>query len=103
MSEGDAAARERLDRVLAEQVYASGGYKAFAEMTAEEVAARATELRAAADGPMAQRVGPVAAVWEGLAAAMRREGALKVGDLEESVLLPRADRLWVVPPGGSFL
>lgn len=100
----EAKAREQLDRVLAEQVYAGSGYKPFAEMTVAEVEARATELReAAGTGPMAQRVAPIASVWKGLGEAMRREDAATVGDLDEATLLSRADRLWVIPPGGSFL
>lgn len=99
MSEAD----ERLERILAEQVFAGGAYKPFARMTAGEVAARAEELRAAAAGPMQGRLAPVASVWEGLARAMREEGAGTVADLPRPALSSRADRLWVVPPGGSFL
>lgn len=101
--EGDAKARELLARVLAEQVFAGEGYKPFAEMTAAEVESRARELRGAAGFGPTQRVASVAAVWEGLAQAMRREGAEIVAELEEETLLSRADRLWVVPPGGSLL
>lgn len=101
--DGDAEAREHLKRVLDEQVYAGEGYKPFAEMTAAEVEARAAELRGAAGFGPTQRVASVAAVWEGLAEAMRREGAATVGDVCEETLLPRADRLWVIPPGGSLL
>ena len=72
-------------------------------MTVSEVEARAQELRGAAGFGPTQRVASVAAVWEGLAQAMRREGSATVGDLDEKTLLSRADRLWVVPPGGSFL
>ena len=100
---GDGSARERLGRVLAEQVYDGETYKPFAEMTVAEVETRAGELRGAAGFGPTQRVAAVAAVWEGLAEVMRRDGAAKVGELGEDALLARADRLWVVPPGGSFL
>lgn len=105
MSEPDASADDdRLDRVLAEQIYAGDAYKPFAEMTLAEVEARASELRAAAGtGAMAARVGPVASTWEGLAGVMREQPAATVGELDRAALLSRADRLWVVPPGGSFL
>ena len=92
-----------LARVLAEPVYAGDVYKPFAEMTAAEVEARASELREAAGFGPTQRVASVAAVWKGLAEAMSREGAATVGDLSEDALRSRADRLWVIPPGGSFL
>lgn len=100
MSEED---DEMLARVLAEQVYTGEAYKPFAEMTAAEVESRADELRGAAGFGPTQRVASVAAVWEGLAEAMSREGAATVGDLDEEALRSRADRLWVIPPGGSFL
>ena len=45
---GDGSARERLGRVLAEQVYDGEAYKPFAEMTVAEVETRAGELRGAA-------------------------------------------------------
>ena len=97
------SAGERLGRVLAEQVYDGEAYKPFAEMTVNEVEARARELRGAAGFGPTQRVASVAAAWEGLAEVMRRDGAANVGGLGERALLARADRLWVVPPGGSFL
>ncbi len=92
-----------LDRILAEQVYCGSGYKPFTEMTADEVAARAEELRAAAGFGPTQRIASVASVWEGLSQAMRDQPAATVGELERERLASRADRLWVVPPGGSFL
>lgn len=94
---------EDLDRVLAEPVHTGGRYKPFAEMTVAEVEARAAELAAAAEVPAMQRVAAVASVWRGLAAAMRRRGVETVGDLDRDELGPRADRLWVIPPGGSLL
>ena len=94
---------ERLDRVLAEQVYTGTAYKPFAEMTLAEVEARAAELEGAAGFGPTQRVASVASVWKGLAEAMRRQPAATVGELDRADLLTRADRLWVVPPGGSFL
>ena len=96
---GDAA----LDRILAEQVYAGSGYKPFSEMTLAEVEARAGELRSAAGFGPTQRVASVASVWEGLAEVMRAQPAAAVGDLKRETLASRADRLWVVPPGGSLL
>jgi hypothetical protein len=100
MSDPDDAA---LDRILAEQVYCGSGYKPFREMTLAEVESRATELRSAAGFGPTERVASVASVWEGLAEAMRRQPAATVADLERETLASRADRLWVVPPGGSFL
>ena len=63
--------------MLAEQVYDGETYKPFAEMTVEEVETRAAELRGAAGFGPTQRVAAVAAVWEGLADVMRRDGAAR--------------------------
>ena len=103
MSAGEGEAAARLDQILAEPIYAGDGYKPFAEMTAVEVAARATELEAAKGVAAMQRVASIGSVWRGLAQAMERAGAATVADLDRAELSSRADRLWVVPPGGSFL
>lgn len=71
-------------------------------MTLAEVEARAAELEGAVGFGPTQRVASVASVWKGLAEAMRRQPAATVGELDRADLLTRADRLWVVPPGGSF-
>ena len=105
MSAGERGREEvdPLDRILAEPVYVGDAYKPFAEMTADEVAARAAELEAAKGVAAMQRVASIAAVWRGLAQAMERAGAATVADLDRAELSSRADRLWVIPPGGSFL
>lgn len=94
---------EALDRILAEPVYTGDSYKPFREMTLAEVESRALELEGAAGFGPTQRVASVASVWKGLGEAMRREDAATVEDLDRETLRARADRLWVVPPGGSFL
>jgi hypothetical protein len=102
-SEPGPGAGDELARILAEPVYDGAEYRPFGEMTIEQVRARAVELRDAAGFGPTQRVAAVAAVWEGLAEAMGREGAVVVADLGKETLRSRADRLWVVPPGGSYL
>lgn len=91
--------------ILAERVSCGGGtYKPFSEMTLADVSSRAEELTAASQVPaMAQRTGPVASAWRGLAEQMKREDAATVGDLEPADVAGRAERLWIVPPGGSLL
>lgn len=93
------------EAILAERVSCGGGaYKPFAEMTLADVERRAEELTAASQVPaMAQRTGPVASAWRGLAEQMKREGAAAVGDLDATDVAGRAERLWIVPPGGSLL
>jgi len=94
---------EALDRILAEPVYAGGAYKPFAAMTLAEVEARAAELGENSGIGAMERVATVASVWKGLAEAMARAEAATVADLDREDLRSRADRLWVIPPGGSFL
>ena len=92
-----------LDRILAEPVHTGSGYKPFREMSAAEVESRAEELAGAAEVPAMQRMAAVASAWHGLAAAMRTAEAATVADIDRGELESRADRLHVIPPGGSFL
>jgi hypothetical protein len=91
------------ETVLAERVFAGGRSKPFAELSAEEVRSRAEELRAVTGwGPMA-RVASVASAWGELARLMEESGAATVADLDRDAVAERAEKLWVVPPGGSLL
>jgi sirohydrochlorin ferrochelatase len=85
-------------------VYAGGSSKPFGELTLDEVRSRARELResASAGGPTA-RVLPVAMAWAELARLMESEHADRVSDLGEEAIAERAEKLWVIPPGGSLL
>lgn len=98
-----AAPEDPLDRILDEQIYCGDGYKPFREMTVDEVEARAAELAGAAGVSAMQRIASIASVWKGLGEAMRSEDAATVADLDRETLRKRADRLHVVPPGGSYL
>jgi hypothetical protein len=90
--------------ILAERVAAPGGTsKPFGELTAAEVAERAADLRSATGWGPTARVGPVAAAWADLARAMEAAGAATVADLDPGDVAARAERLWIVPPGGSLL
>jgi hypothetical protein len=89
--------------VLEERVFAGGESKRFAELTAAEVAARAQELREVTGWGPTAKVGSVALAWAELARHMDETGAATVGDLEPAEVAERAERMWVVPPGGSLL
>jgi hypothetical protein len=89
--------------VLAEPVFAGGRTKPFGELTATEVAARAQELRDATGWGPTAKVGSVARAWAELARHMDETGATTVGDLDPAAVAERAERMWVVPPGGSLL
>jgi hypothetical protein len=91
------------DAVLAEPVFGGGRSKPFAEMTAGEVKDRAEELRAATGWGPTARVASVARAWVELARFMEEVGAATVADLDREAVAERAEKLWVVPPGGSLL
>jgi hypothetical protein len=89
--------------VLDQRVHAGGRSKAFGELTLEDVKARADELRSVAGFGPTVRVVPVAHAWGELARTMQQHGAERVADLGEEAAAARAERLWIVPPGGSLL
>ena len=91
------------DRVLAERVFAGGRSKPFAEMTADEVKARAAELRAATGWGPTAKVGSVAMAWGELGRLMEHVDAADRRRPEADAVAERAEKLWVVPPGGSLL
>jgi hypothetical protein len=98
-----ARAKPDPEAVLAEQVFAGGRSKPFAELTAEEVRSRADELRAATGWGPTARVASVARAWGELAKLMEERGAATVADLDRDAVADRAEQLWVIPPGGSLL
>ena len=87
------------DDPLAHLVFSRGANRPLAELTVEDVRARADELRAATGfGPTA-RVAPVAQAWRQLAAELERAGAATVAELDAERLAPLVPRLWVTMPG----
>jgi hypothetical protein len=99
----DAVKRTDLEKILAQSVFVRGTNVAFGELTADDVRARADELRASVGfGPTA-RVAPVAMAWRELANAMVRGGAETVAQLHADALIELAPRLWIVPPAGGLL
>jgi hypothetical protein len=89
--------------VLAQLIHAGGRTKPFGDVTVEEVRDRAGELRVATGWGPTARVGAVARAWAELAQRMEQEGARTVADLDPASIREQAERLWVVPPGGSLL
>jgi hypothetical protein len=89
--------------VLEEMIFAGGRNKPFGEMTADEVKARAAELKSTTGWGPTARVAAVATAWAELARLMDEAGARTVGELDPDDVDARAQRLWVVPPGGSLL
>ena len=91
------------EKVLAEHVFAGGRSKPFAEVTIDEVKARAAELKAATGWGPTARVGSVAMAWAELGRLMEHVQVETVGDLRPDAVVERAEKLWIVPPGGSLL
>jgi hypothetical protein len=89
--------------VLDENVFAGGRTKPFGEMTADEVKARAVELKSATGWGPTAKIAAVAMAWGELARLMDAADAATVAELEPGAVEQRAQRLWVVPPGGSLL
>jgi hypothetical protein len=88
---------------LGQRVYAGGQTKPFGELTADDVRARAEELRAGTGWGPTAKVAAVASAWGELSRLMELEHARTVADLQPEAVAERAERLWVVPPGGSLL
>jgi hypothetical protein len=98
-----ARAKPDPDTVLAEPVFAGGRSKPFAELTAEEVRARADELKAAAGWGPTAKVASVAMAWSVFARLMEQQGAATVAEVDREAVAEHAEKLWVIPPGGSLL
>ncbi|MBV9817790.1 MAG: hypothetical protein JOZ07_05505 [Solirubrobacterales bacterium] len=90
---------DEVRRILAQEVFIRGANRPFAELTRDDAAARADELRAAVGWGPTARVAPVARAWRELTLAMDRAGAGAVRDLGPDVLVELAPKLWVRLPG----
>ena len=91
-------ATPELRRILDQEVFTDGANRPFAELTAENVRARADELRSAVGWGPTARVAPVAQAWRELSIAMDGAGAATVGELDPEALMKLAPRLWVTLP-----
>ena len=83
--------------MLDRPVHVPGGDKPFGELTREEVANRAQELKDATGwGPM-MRIAPVARAWADLARAMDEQAAATVAGLDRETIEKLARPLWITP------
>ena len=92
-------AGSEVERVLGQEVFIRGANRPFGDLTRDDAASRADELRAAVGWGPTARVAPVAQAWRELAMAMDRTGATTVRELDADTLLALAPRLWVTLPG----
>lgn len=83
--------------MLDRPVHVPGGDKPFGELTREEVANRAQELKEATGWGPTMRVAPVARAWAELARAMEAVQADSVADLDAETLEALAEPLWISP------
>ena len=88
---------------LARPVHAGGVDRPFGELSVDDVRAHAAELASAAGWGPTARVATVAHAWRELATHMAGAGAQTVSDLGAQTAAEFAERLWVLPPGGSLL
>lgn len=90
-----------VEEVLAQRVFIDGANIPFGDLTADQVRARALELRSTAGWGPTARVAPVARAWAELAGSMEQGGAETVARLPGELIAELAPRLWVVLPGGT--
>lgn len=91
------------EKLLAETIHIDGAYRTIAELTLDQVRARADELKEVTGfGPTA-KVGPVALAWRELTMAMERQGVGTVAEIEPARFDEISPRLWIIPPGGGLL
>jgi hypothetical protein len=83
--------------VLDRPVHVPGGEKPFGELTREEVANRAQELKEATGWGPTMRVAPVARAWGDLARAMDEQAAATVAGLDRETIEKLARPLWITP------
>lgn len=88
-----------VQRIVDQLVFIGGENRPFGTLTADDVRARADELRAAVGWGPTARVAPVAMAWRELMLALQRDGAATVGELSPAVLLGLAPKLWISLPG----
>lgn len=101
----DAESPQRSDhsRALAEPVFIGDEYRPFGELGPADARRLSSQLRSAGGwGPMS-KVGSVAIGWGELAKLLEAEGAGTVSELDPTVVVEFARRVWVLPPLGGFL
>lgn len=92
-----------VDQALATEISVAGERKPFGELRAADVATQAAALGQASGFGHRSRVGAVAAAWRELGRLMQERGSTRVAELDPETIDAYAERLWIVPPGGSLL
>ncbi len=83
-------------------MFVEGAYKPFGQLTSEDARKLAAGLRGLSGGGMEAKVMPVRTAWTELSSLL--EGSqTTVADLDPETAARFAQRVWVVPPGGTLL
>ena len=91
------------ERALTQKISIGGETKVFGDLTAAELHSRGEELSESSGlGHGGGRIAGVAMNWRSFAKILERAGAERVSDLDDATVNEYAEKLWVVPPGGSM-
>ena len=89
--------------LLKREVFVGDRYVAFGEIGSADARALAERFRGLSGGGLEQKVAPVGTAWLELARLIDERGVGSVAELGDAVTPKLAERLRVVPPGGSWL
>jgi hypothetical protein len=91
------------ERVLETQVYVEDRYVPFGDLTPDDARRLADRFSGLSGGGLEVNVAPVGGAWRDLADLMVERGAGHVADLGAERAAELAERVRVVPRGGSWL
>jgi len=91
------------DDVLARQVYVGDRYKRFGELRRADAEELARSMSGHSGGGLEKHTMPIAAAWRELAGLLSRSDQETVADLDRDEAERLAERVRVIPPGGSWL
>ena len=91
------------DELLRREVFVGDRYVPFGEIGITEARALAEQFRGLSGGGLEQNVAPVGLAWRELADLLEERSAASVAELGEAVTPKLAERLRIIPRGGSWL
>jgi hypothetical protein len=91
------------EELLGREVFVGDHYVAFGKIGSADASALAERFRGLSGGGLEQMVAPVGRAWLDLAELIEERGVGSVAELGDAVTPELAERLRVVPPGGSWL
>jgi hypothetical protein len=91
------------DEILDRQVYVEDRYMRFGDLTSADARRLADQFSGLSGGGLEKRVAPAAGEWRKLAELLEEREAETVAALDLDEARDYAERVRVVPPGGSWL